>query len=213
MLPYSAEAWFALVSAYNEAIRPVPALALFLVAAAIALAVRSRQNRSRPIAAILVGGWLWTGLVWHIAYFRDLNFMAGIYGAVFFVEAALLAWAGMYRDRLALRFDNSFRSWAGFAVALASAVVLPLADWLNGESWTEARFALIAPAATAGLTAGLLVLSGARVRYLLIAVPVIWLFGTAVQGWILGVQRDYLSGVLGLLVLAATFMPAGRRPD
>ncbi|MGB0631784.1 MAG: hypothetical protein ACPGRZ_13925 [Alphaproteobacteria bacterium] len=56
MLPYSAEAYFALFSDYNEAIRPVPALAWFLAAGVLALSARSQQNRGRLIAGILAAG-------------------------------------------------------------------------------------------------------------------------------------------------------------
>ena len=62
MLPYSVEAFFALVSDYNLAIRPLPALALFFAAGVLALAVRSQQNRGRLICGILAAGWAWTGI-------------------------------------------------------------------------------------------------------------------------------------------------------
>ena len=53
MLPDTAKVLFALFDEYNQAIRPLPGVALFLTAGVLMLALRSRENRSRLIVAIL----------------------------------------------------------------------------------------------------------------------------------------------------------------
>ena len=49
MLPYSAETLFALFDEYDQAIRPLPALALFLAAGVLMLVTRARQNRTKLV--------------------------------------------------------------------------------------------------------------------------------------------------------------------
>ena len=95
MLPYTAETLFALFDEYNSAIRPVPALAVFLAASVIMLVIRARQDRTRFVTGILAAGWIWTGLVYHLMHFEDINFAASIYGAAFIVQGVLLVWTGV----------------------------------------------------------------------------------------------------------------------
>jgi hypothetical protein len=79
MLPDTAEVLFALLDEYNQAIRPLQGVALFLTAGVLMLALRSRENRSRLIVAILAAGWGWTGMVFHLVYFTEINFAAGLW--------------------------------------------------------------------------------------------------------------------------------------
>lgn len=204
MLPYSAEAFFALVSDYNLAMRPLPALALFFAAGVLALAVRSQQNRGKLICAILAAGWAWTGLVWHMFYFADLNFAAPIYGAFFVLQALLLLWIGVWRRKIEIGFDGSAVRWIGIIVMGIAVVILPLIDWTNGMSWTETRFALITPGTTAALTAGVLLLSSDRARYWLMTMPVLWLLATAAHAWILDVPQDYILAASGVIAIAVS---------
>jgi len=202
-VPYSADAYFALFSDYNQAIRRVPALALFLAAGVIALATRSRQNRGRIILAFLAAGWAWTGLVWHFAFFDVLNFAAPAYGVLFVLQALLLLWIGVYRRQIAIGFDGSPTHWLGAMIMGVSIFFLPLIDWISGTSWTETRFALITPGTTASLTAGVLLLSAERARYALLVVPLFWLAGSGLHAWALDIPRDYLLSAAGAIELVS----------
>ena len=162
MLPYTAEVLFALFDEYNQAIRPLQGVALFLTAGVLMLALRSRENRSRIIVAILAAGWFWTGVVFHLVYFTELNFAAPAYGIVFILQGFLLFWTGVYRNRISIRFQRKPASYAGAAIFILSSLILPVIDWHHGLSWTEARFALLAPGTTARLTLGLLMMVDRR---------------------------------------------------
>ena len=211
MLPYSAEAYLALFVDYNQDIRPVPALAIFLAAGIIALAVRSTQDRGRLICGLLAAGWAWTGAVWFFLYFRDLNFAAPLYGALFLLQSVLVGWLGVVRRRIDIRFDGSAASIVGLGVMAVAAIGMPLLDWLIGSSWTETRLALLAPGTTAALTAGVLLLSAARARYFLMAIPAIWLLATGLHGWILDMPRDYILAAAGVFSLLALVLSGARR--
>lgn len=201
MLPYSADALFAQFEHYNFAIRPVPALALLLIGMILYLAVRSRQDRSHLIFAALGAGWLWTGTVYHQMFFADLNFAAPVYGALFIFQGVLLLWLGAVRRGFAVRFDGSIDAWIGVGSVIAAACALPLADWLQGAGWTDARLPLIAPGATAGVTVGVLLMTSGRWRWCLLIIPVLWTFVAGGHAWVLDIRQDYVLPAIGLLAL------------
>ena len=166
----------------------------------MALAVRSRQNRGRLIAAILAAGWAWTGIVWYLFYFQALNFAAPVYGAAIRPSRHCYSYGRHCpRARLEIRFDRSARGCTGCLIMIVTAIGLPLADWLSGAGWTEARFALLTPGATAGMTAGVLLLLPGRMRYTLMAIPVTCLLAMGAQAWILEIPRDYVFAIAGII--------------
>jgi len=201
MLPYTAEVWFALFDEYNRAIRPLQGVSLFLTASILMLALRSRENRSRIIVAILAAGWVWTGSVFHLVYFSEINFAAPVYGAVFILQGVLLFWSGVYRNRISIRFQRKPTSYAGAAIFILSAVILPVIDWHHGLSWTDARFALLAPGATAGLTLGLLMMVDRRPPLWVGAIPVLWTTVAGAHAAVLGVYQDIALTAAGLVAL------------
>lgn len=201
MLPYTAEVLFALFDEYNQAIRPLQGVALFLTAGVLMLALRSRENRSRLIIVILAAGWLWTGTVYHLVYFRELNFAAPGYGMVFILQGMLLFWAGVYRNRVSIRFQRKPASYAGMAILILSAFILPVIDWHQGLSWTDARFALLAPGATAGLTLGLLMMADRRPPLWIAAIPVLWTIIVGAHAAVLGIYQDIALTAAGLVAL------------
>jgi hypothetical protein len=201
MLPYTAEVWFALFDEYNRAIRPLQGVSLFLTASILMLALRSRENRSRIIVAILAAGWVWTGSVFHLVYFSEINFAAPVYGAVFILQGVLLFWSGVYRNHISIRFQRKPTSYAGAAIFILSAVILPVIDWHHGLSWTDARFALLAPGATAGLTLGLLMMVDRRPPLWVGAIPVLWTTVAGAHAAVLGVYQDIALTAAGLVAL------------
>lgn len=208
MLPYTSEVLFAQFHTYNEALRPVPVLALLLALAAVYLAARSSQDRSRLILAILAGGWLWTGLVYHFLYFADLNFAAPAYGIVFLLQGAFLCWAGVVRRRVTIAFDGSPGAWVGVGIAVLALAGVPLADSVGGAGWTGVRFALIAPESTALLTLGILTMARGRSRLALTAIPALWTLVAVAHAWVLDIPQDY---ALPAAALAALLMPRKAR--
>lgn len=201
MLPYTAEVLFALFDEYNRAIRPLQGVVLFLTAGLLMLALRSRANRSRLITVILAAGWVWTGAVYHLVYFTDLNFAAPGYGIVFILQGGLLLWAGVYRRQISIRFQRTPASYAGAAIVILSAFVLPVIDWQHGLSWTDARFALLAPGTTAALTLGLLMMADRRPPLWIAAIPVLWTVNTGAHAAVLGIYQDIALTAAGLVAL------------
>jgi hypothetical protein len=204
VLPFSADAFFALFEQYNRAIWPAHIAAYALALAALALAARPIAGVGRVIAAILALAWAWNGAVYHMMYFVTINFWADIFGALFIVQALLLLWTGVVRGRLAFRIANDSTSWIGVGLAVFAMIVYPAIGWALGHGWPRAPMFGVAPCPMTIFTMGMLLLAAGRAPLHLFAIPVLWSLIGGTAAWFLGVTEDLALPVAGLggLVLA-----------
>lgn len=114
----------------------------------------------------------------------------------------------MYRQRIGIRFDGTPAHWLGVTIMALALAVLPLIDWIGGMSWTETRIPLIAPGTTAALSVGVLLLSADRARYILLALPLLWLAATGLHAWILNIPQDYALGAAAVIAAIACVVPS-----
>lgn len=217
MLPYTAEVFHAFLAQYNAAIWPAPLVGVALGVAALAL--RPVAGAGRLVALILVAAWTWSGLVFHLGWFQTINFAAAGYGAVFLVQAALVAWLGLARDRLAPGALAPGRrgarvgvvGWAGAAMVAYALVGYPLVELLAGRGLAGAPLFAVAPGPTALATIGLVLLA-ARPPAMLLIVPVLWAVAEGATAWILVVPRDAalpVAAVVAVMLLLASRRTSG----
>jgi hypothetical protein len=205
MLPFTAEALFALVARYNQALWPAPPLVLALGLLALLPTLRPARAGCRPadagdraVAAFLALAWLWVGVFHHGLRFAAINFAAPAYGALFVLEGLLLAWSGVVRGGLAFRARGGPLGRAGFGLAAAALVLLPLADGLSGRGWWAVRLVGLAPEPTAAFTLGMLLLARGRATLPLAVLPLLWTLVAGVTAWILAIPQDLALPALGL---------------
>lgn len=201
MLPFTADVLFSTFEQSNRALWPLPLVALVLALAALLATLRPTRIGDRALAGLLAAAWLWTGYGHHYLVRVQIDFSALGYAPLFVLEGLLLAWSGVVRDRLSFRLDRSASSRAGFGLALAAALALPVADGLS-HGWLSARLVGLAPGPTALFTLGLLLMN-ARGRALHLAiVPVLWVAVAGTTAWILAIPQDLVLAAAGILAFA-----------
>jgi hypothetical protein len=166
---FSLQTWYRLSERYNAAIWPAQIAALALGLAIVALLRRAEPPRGRIIAAILAACWLWIAIAFFSMRYAKLSWIAVYFAWGFGLEAALLLWTGLLRGRLAFE-----RRPVGLAVFLLALVVHPLIGSLLSRSFRQVEVFGVAPDPTAIGTLGILLLATGRLRWELIAVPVLW---------------------------------------
>jgi hypothetical protein len=201
MLPFSQDAFFALFEQYNRAIWPAQIMAYVLALGALALAARPVPQSGRAIAAILALAWAWNGIVYHALFFATINFWADIFGGFFVLQALLLVWTGVVRDKLAFRVGGDAFSWTGVALAVFALAIYPLIGWLLGHAWPRAPMFGVTPCPMTIFTMGMLLMAR-RVPLHLVAIPVLWSLIGGTAAWFLGVTEDLALPVAGLGGLA-----------
>lgn len=88
-LPLTTEQFLSVFREYHIAIWPAQVVTHLLGADAIGLAVRASSWTARIISLILAAFWGWMGAVYHLAFFRDINPAAVLFGGVFVLQGLL----------------------------------------------------------------------------------------------------------------------------
>jgi hypothetical protein len=119
------------------------------------LLMRSRRAwRGRLIAALLAACWLWIAWAFHWQRYATINWAASYFAAGFAIEAALLIWIGVVRDRLQFDSDQGAAARTGAVIFAFALLVQPLVGLLSGRQWGQLEVFGVAPDPTVWLPLG-----------------------------------------------------------
>jgi hypothetical protein len=200
-LPFDAEQFLQLFAAYNRAIWPFQFVLVGAALAALYVAVRPDVRSERAPAFLLAALWVWSGAVYHLMFFRQINPAASLFGALFLSQAVVLL-ALARRRRLVLRFSRSVAGWAGAALIAYALVLYPILGALLGHTY-PAMPTFGAPCPVTIFTFGLLLWNVKRTPWYAVAIPVFWSVVGSSAAITLGMRED-----LGLPVAAAITLVA-----
>jgi hypothetical protein len=201
-LPFTTEEFFHTFAQYNSAIWPAQVVLLVMALAVVYLAVRRSLALPALAPLLLAALWIWSGAVYHIAFFRRINALAVVFGAAFLLQAILLIVATRHHG-LTFRFDRSARAWSGAGLILYAMVLYPLLGaWLGHRYPAAPTFG--APCPLAIFTLGILLWASLRVWYVL-AIPLLWSAVGMSAAISLGVVEDYGLGIAAVVTVAWQF--------
>lgn len=171
-LPFTEDQFFQVFAAYNRAVWPAPVV-LTLLALGVAVLVWRRPGAAGPWAAwFLAALWTWTGAVYHLLHFLEINPAAVLFGALFLIQGGLILWWGGIRGALRFRPPSGWRGALAGGVLAYALVVYPLIGVATGHGlFTGPTFGAPCPAVI--YTLGLFLLVRDLPPWLLL-VPVIW---------------------------------------
>jgi hypothetical protein len=181
-LLFSPRTYYRLFELYNAAMWPLQILALALGVALLGLLLRDTAWRGRAIAAILAACWLWVAWAYLWQRYDTINWAASYFAVGFAIEALLLIWTGIVRDRLGFLSGAGFVGAAGLCIFVFALVGYPLIGPLNGRPWRQAEIFGLVPDPTAIATLGVLV-AAHRPRWSLLIIPLIWCAISAATLW------------------------------
>ena len=167
-LLFAPRTYYRLFELYNSEVWPVHIVALLAGVTILALMRSRAPGRGRMIAAMLAAGWLWVAWAFHWQRYATINWAASYFAVGFAIEALLLVWIGVVRDRL--RFDSNRSAIARVGVAMFAFALMaqPLVGLLFGRERLQLEFFGVTPDPTVVATLGLLLAANAS----LIAVPI-----------------------------------------
>ena len=202
-IPFTADAFYGVFTAYNTAVWPVqlPLLALGILAAT--LLVRPHSYSSVGISVILTVLWIWQALAYHLAFFTAINPLAYAFAAVFLAGAAAFFWHGVYRRNMVFKTTTGGRSSAGWSLMIFALLIYPAWTYLSGHRYPAfPTFGL--PCPTTLFTIGLPAFLVKPYPRSVFVVPVLWCFVGSQAAFAFGLQADLgliVAGVLGLVLL------------
>jgi hypothetical protein len=175
-LLFSPRTYYRLIERHNLALWPAHVLALLLGIGIAAVLHRPTQARGRVVAAILAVLWAWVGWTFVLQRYATINWAAAWFAWLFAAEVLLLMWLGVVAARPRFGWKKGIPGILGGMLFAGSLGLYPLLALAAGRGWTQAEVFGIAPDPTALGTLGLLLLAEGtpRVRWSLLAAPMVW---------------------------------------
>ncbi len=198
-LPFTHEQFLHVFSDYNTVMWPV-ALLLWLATAGVMWAFyRRRAEVSRAVTLLLAVHWAWSGVVYHLVYFRSINRAAVLFGGLFIFQALLFAWLGLGARRL--RFDPSSAWGRVGALLVIYALAYPALDLLFGLEYPALPLFAV-PCPTTILTAGVLLSAPAQQARWAAVIPLLWAVVGGSAAFVLAIHADQALVFAGVVLLA-----------
>ena len=144
-LLFSPRTYYRLFELYNVAVWPWHVLAIVLGFAVLVLWLLGGAWQGRTIAAILATCWLFVAWAYLLARYDTINWAAGYFAAGYAVEALLLVWTGLIRNRLSLRPGRDAAGAAGLCIFGLALFAWPLVGRQFGRPWLQVEIFGIAP--------------------------------------------------------------------
>jgi hypothetical protein len=210
-LLFSARTYYRLFELYNADVWPLQLVTLAAGIAILFLIVRGPAWSGRVIATLLAAVWLFVAWAYLLVRYDPINFAARYYAIGFVLQAALLVWTGVIRDRI--RFDSSplipakagMQRWVGISLIIYALVLHPLIAPLSGRPWTQAEIFGLAPDPTVIATLGVLA-AAVRPNWHLLMLPLAWCAISALTLWTMESPEGPMIAAAGVLVLVAHFV-------
>jgi len=209
-LLFAPRTYYRLFELYNADIWPLQIVTL-LAGVLILVLMRSRAAwRGRVIAATLAVCWLWIAWAFHWQRYAPINWAAGYFAVGFAIQALLLIWIGVVRDRL--RFDStpSVIARIGVAILVFAVAVQPLLGLLLGREWRQAEVFGVAPDPTVVATLALL-LAADRGNPIALPIPLLWCLLSGLTLWVMNAADALLLPMVASLVLLLSFRRSAAR--
>lgn len=199
-LPFTHADFVGVFERYNQAVWPAQWLAYVLGLAVVAMVLRPTPQRGRLVTAILALGWAWTGVAYHWMHFAPINPAARTFGALFLVQALLLAWSSWKGSVRYARGDGP-RAWLGWGLVAYALVLYPLLGLALGQAPGQLPMFGITPCPLTLFTFGVLLLARGRVPWWLLLVPLAWALVGGSAAALLRVPQDWVLLASALAVL------------
>jgi len=177
-LLFAPRTYYRLFELTNADVWPLQIVTLAAGFAILVLIVRGDASGRRVAAALLAALWLIVAWAFLLQRYDPINFAARYYAVGFALQAGLLLWTGVIRDRL--RFNSA--RWIGIAFIIYGLVLHPLIAPLSGRPWTQAEIFGLAPDPTVIATLGVLV-AAARPSWPLLILPLLWCIISGLTLW------------------------------
>ena len=204
-LPFTQAEFLDVFAAYNRALWPAALILWLLTVGALWRVYRGSRRASQFLSGVLALQWGWAGVAYHWAYFRTINPAAGLFGALFLVEAAVILWLGVLRGRLTFQVSGAGRD--RFALAfVVFALVYPMVGLLMGLAYPRLP-SFGVPCPTTVLTLGALLLAPRRGARLAAVVPLLWAGVGSSAAFALGMRADWVLLLAGGTLLVYLFGP------
>ena len=203
LLLFSPRTYYRMFELYHRQICPIQIVAIASVAASLMLMRRDTLWARRTIVGLVAGWWLLVGIAFHLSRYSTINWAAKYFAALFVIQAVLLVWQGIVRDRLRITPPGDTAGRMALGLLAAAVVLQPIAGRMTARTWSQVELVGVTPDPTAIATLALLALVVPRVSRSLLVIPALWCAIGAATLWALGSAETWLvmlAAISGLVL-------------
>jgi hypothetical protein len=200
--PFSTEQFFQVFEQYNLVVFPAQLIIVLLGLVSLWLLHSNMPLKNLLIGSFLGALWIWTGLVYHIAFFSEINPAAFFFGGLFLVEGFLILF-NVFKDRFRFAIKFQPKDFAGYFFILFGLVIYPLIDWISDGSFIK-TISLGLPCPSVIFTFGFLILTIDHIPNYLLIIPTLWAIVGLSAVVNFGVYQDLMiliSAISALVIL------------
>lgn len=171
-MPFTTEQFLNAFEQYNRAVFPGQIIVLIIGFGALIFLHSEMADRSKLIGGFLGGLWIWTGLIYHIIFFSEINKGAFAFGCFFALEGIFLL-LSTFRNKLVFSFKSGWKDTIGYFFILFGLVIYPiLSFFMQGSFITTISLGLPCPSTI--FTFGFFILAGKKFPKYLLIIPSVW---------------------------------------
>lgn len=174
---FSQTAYYRQFELYNQAIWPLHVIAIIFALVILYALWKKPLWAGRLVALLLVVSWVWVGWAFLYQRFYQIHVVADRYAFGFVLQAGLITWYGVIRNRFTVFVRNQFRIKMGSGLLVFAFIFYPFIAFITGRSWMQFEMFALAPDPT--VLATLAILLFYEVPITLYAIPLIWMLLSA----------------------------------
>jgi hypothetical protein len=199
-LPFNIHQFLQVFAGYNETVWPAPIFLMALAVVAVVAVSGSSPHRNWIGSAVLAALWLWSGLVYHLVFFSQINGVAVGFGLLFVLQAGLFLWAGFARQTLVFNGRKSrARMWLGGLFIAYALAIYPWVATIADHGWPSLP-SFGVPCPTTLFTFGLLLWTESLPKSLLV-IPIAWAAMATSAVVQLGMYEDWGLPIAAVVVV------------
>jgi Family of unknown function (DUF6064) len=174
---FSQTAYYRQFELYNQAFWPLHIVAIIFALMIFNALWKKPVWAGRLVAILLVVSWLWVALAFLYQRFYQIHVVADWYVFGFILQAGLITWYGVIKNRFNMFVSNRLKINIGSGLLFIAFIFFPFIAFITGRSWMQFEMFALAPDPT--VLATLAILLFYKVPMVLYAIPIIWILLSA----------------------------------
>lgn len=200
--PFTTEQFFSVFADYNLSVFPIQLIIVLLGIFALLLLYSRYKRKNLIIAMCLSFLWLWSGLVYHIGFFSELNKPAYIFGGLFALQGLIILYEILSFSKLSFSYNKTFIDGIGAFLILFGIFIYPIISWMSvGE--LNHLIAVGLPCPTTITTVGFFMLNKKKTNWYLFIIPSLWSIVGVSAALNFGVYQDFMM-LLSVIIWIST---------
>ena len=175
MLPYSPEIYLQLFVPYNQAVWPFQLVLAIGIFAGLLISIGYHEAGGRIFSALLAISYFVVGWFFYLRVLFDLLWLSPVPAVFCLLQALLLLWSGLIRNRMTIEMNMNLSTIAGILLIVFATTCYPVLSLLSDQGLVLTQFAGLAPLPTLVLTIGIYLLSVKTLPVILTIIPALLL--------------------------------------